>query len=171
MNRPIEYRILRTKAAHPNRVDAKGRQSADSIYRTWVAGHDLLDEWDQFTEDEANYQLSGYKAAEDVIWRRLWPDGVVDLISELVYCDGYTINGRYEPRGEWRRLEPGFKDSAPGAEVSKGLTTDFAILTREEKIDLVKHWYWHEEPKPSYATLARRVGMSSKQIERWIKRQ
>jgi Helix-turn-helix domain len=167
MSWPIEYRVLRTKGVRPNRIDAQGRPyeawRGESIYREFLVARDQLGQWDPFSAEEANLKLSELMTADESLFRSWWPDGVVDLMGELVCTEGYEVEGRYEPEGEWQRLEPGFKDLHRVRE-----TTDYTSLTREEKKDLAKHWYWNEEPQPSYSTMARRLGVSEKTIYRWV---
>src|SRR5919106_1921747 len=108
MSWPVEYRVLRTKPARPQRIDAEGRPfeawRSEWVYRDWIVGRDHVGHWDQFTADEADYRLSGFMAEEETIWRKWWPDGVVDVMSELVCIKGYEVQGRYEPQGRFVRL-------------------------------------------------------------------
>jgi hypothetical protein len=60
---------------------------------------------------EADRRLARYRVEEDDIAHRLWPDGAVDLFSDLL-SHGRVVEARYEPGEEWHRLFPGFKEAA-----------------------------------------------------------
>jgi hypothetical protein len=73
---------------------------------------DELGHSEQIKVEEAERRLESFNFAEDPVAHRLWPDGAVDLFSELVCLNGWIVEARYEGSAQWRRLSSGFKEQS-----------------------------------------------------------
>ena len=125
MSWPVEYRVMRVRPYPPRRKVSEWRRhegGVATIGADWtfygrggfaykgIGTDEPLGRWFAISAAEAD-QLAREQYQD---WLPInsaldYPDGAVDLFSELVCDEGNTVEGRYEPDGPWVKLEPGFK--------------------------------------------------------------